>query len=62
MGKAQKNVDIAQEKLNEAVRERKTYEKLRENAFDEFMQEINAEEGKAVDELVSYNYQAVSRE
>lgn len=62
VGKAQKNVDIAQEKLNEAVRERKTYEKLRENAFDEFMQEINAEEGKAVDELVSYNYQAVSRE
>ncbi len=62
VSKAQKNADIAQEKLNEAVKERKTYEKLRENAFEEFMQEINAQEGKAIDELVSYNYQSASND
>lgn len=60
--KAQKEVDIARQKLNEAVKERKTYEKLRENAFEEFMQELNAQESKEIDELVSYNYQLVSEE
>ena len=54
--KAQDNVDIAQERLNEAIKERKTHEKLRENAFEEFVHEINSIEGKEIDELVSYNY------
>lgn len=53
---AQKNVDKAQVRLNEAMKERKTHEKLRENAFEEFIQEINASESKEIDELVSYNY------
>ena len=53
---AQKGVDKAQEKLNEAMKERKTYEKLRENAFEEFVKELNAQESKEIDELVSYNY------
>lgn len=58
---AQKKADAAQAKLNEAVKERKTYEKLRENAFEEFVQEINAQEGKEIDELVSYNYSSTGR-
>lgn len=58
--KAQKRVDLARAKLNEAIKERKTYEKLRENAFEEFMQEINVQEGKEIDELVSYSYQNAS--
>lgn len=53
---AQKGVDKAQERLNEAMKERKTYEKLRENAFEEFVKELNAQESKEIDELVSYNY------
>ena len=53
---AQQGVDKAQERLNEAMKERKTYEKLRENAFEEFVKELNAQESKEIDELVSYNY------
>lgn len=56
VAKAQHNVDIAQERLNEAIKERKTHEKLRENAFEEFVQEVNAQENKEIDERVSYNY------
>lgn len=53
---AQKNLDKAREKLNLAMQERKIYEKLRENAFDEFKRELNAQEKKEIDELVSFNY------
>ena len=36
--------------------ERKTHEKLKEKAFDEFKKEIEKEESKAVDELVSFTH------
>ena len=42
--------------LQSAMQERKTQEKLYENAFAEFMQEENAREGREVDELTSYKY------
>lgn len=51
-----KKVERAQEKLNEAMKERKTYEKLKEKAFEEFKKEINAEEQKEINELVSFRY------
>ena len=38
------------------LRERKTYEKLREKKFEEFKAEVFYEENKEVDELVSYTY------
>lgn len=53
---AQKNLDRARDKLNLAMQERKIYEKLREKAFEEFKQELNAQEKKEIDELVSFNY------
>lgn len=53
---AQKNVDVARARLNEVMKDRKTHEKLRENAFDEFLLELSAEEKKEIDELVSYKY------
>ena len=53
---AQKNLDRASDKLNLAMQERKIYEKLREKAFEEFKQELNAQEKKEIDELVSFNY------
>lgn len=53
---AQMQVEVARNKLNEAMIERKIQEKLRENAFEEFKLEINAQEKKEVDELVSYKY------
>lgn len=42
--------------MNEAVKERKIHEKLREKQFEIFKQELNAEEMKEIDQLVSYQY------
>ncbi len=52
----QKKVEQARKKLDEAMKERKTYEKLKENAFEAFKQEVNAEEQKEIDELVSFRF------
>ena len=35
---------------------RKVQEKLKEKAFEEFLQELNAQEMKEIDEVVSFNY------
>lgn len=51
-----KEVEVAREHLNEAMKERKTFEKLREHAFEKFRLEENLREQKEVDELVSYRY------
>lgn len=53
---ARKLLEQAREQMTDAVKERKTYEALREQAFEEFIQEENKAENKAVDELVSYTY------
>lgn len=53
---AERNLDLARNKLNEAMKERKTHEKLKDNSFEEFKYELNAEEKKEIDELVSFNY------
>lgn len=53
---AEKNVEAARAHLQEVVQERKTHEKLKEYAFDEYVKELNAAESKEVDELVSYSY------
>lgn len=53
---AQKNLEMARIRLNEIMKDRKTHEKLRENAFDEFLLELSAQEKKEIDELVSYKY------
>lgn len=60
VAKAEERVEAAREKLNEAIVERKTHEKLKENAFEEFIHELNVEEGKEIDELVAYNYASVT--
>lgn len=54
--KAENDLEIARKKLKEVMIERKTHEKLREHAFEEFQQEIAYDENKMVDELVSYTY------
>lgn len=48
--------------LQTAMQERKTQEKLYENAFAEFVREENARESKEIDELVSYVYGQRSKE
>lgn len=52
----EKNVEIAREKLEEAIKERKTYEKLKENEFEEYKQEMQKKEDLEINELVSYKY------
>ena len=54
--RAQREVDLARLHLNEAMRERKTQEILKEKAFNKFLEEMKAEENKVTDELISYKY------
>lgn len=53
---AEKNLEIARVELQEVMTERKTHEKLREKAFDQFIQDINSQESKEIDQLTSYQY------
>ena len=53
---ARKSLEIARFQLNEAMKERKIHEKLKENAFGEFMHEENEAEKKEIDQLVSFRY------
>lgn len=53
---ARKALDEERLKLVDAMRERKTYEKLREKAFDAFVAEENHKEGVENDEHNSFVY------
>lgn len=53
---ATQRLEVARIRLSDAMVERKTQEKLKENAFEEYMQEFDAEERKEVDELNSFHY------
>ncbi|MCI8326920.1 MAG: flagellar export protein FliJ [Lachnospiraceae bacterium] len=53
---AEKNVELARGRLNHVMMERKTHEKLREKAFEEFKQDVAYEENREIDQLVSYSY------
>lgn len=53
---AQHNLEKARIKMSDAMVERKTHEKLKENAFEVFVKEIGTAEVKEVDELVSFKY------
>lgn len=55
---AERKVEEAREALAEIMKERKTYENLREKAFEAFLQEENRAESKSIDELTSYTYNA----
>ena len=54
----QQRVDQAREKLDNAMKERKIYEKLKEKAFEEFKAEVNAQEQKEIDQLVSFRFRS----
>ena len=54
--KAVAAMEKERKKLTEVMMERKSHEKLKENAFEQFLQELNSAEGKEVDELTSYTY------
>ncbi|SCY64914.1 flagellar FliJ protein [Lachnospiraceae bacterium XBB2008] len=53
---AERAVEAARAKLTEAMKEVKIQEKLREQAFEAFLEEQKVAEAKEIDELVSYRY------
>lgn len=53
---AQHRLEVARIRLNEAMINRKTHQKLKDKEFEEYMMEYEAEERKVVDELNSYKY------
>lgn len=59
--RAQEKLDEARLRLQEAMQESKTHERLREKAFEEFVHEENAREAKEVDELTSYTHSRKSQ-
>jgi len=56
VNKAEANAERARRKMTEAMADKKTYDKLREKAFEEYLVEENRAESKVVDELTSYTY------
>lgn len=53
---AEQRLEIARIRLNDAMTERKTHEKLKEKAWQEYLMEVTAEEQKEIDERNSFNY------
>ena len=56
IARAAKAVEKARAALQEVMQERKAHEKLKENAFEEFMKDELAAESKEIDQLTSYTY------
>ena len=54
--KAELALEDARRALNQVMQERKTHEKLKEKAFEQFLEEEKAAESKEIDQLVSYTY------
>ena len=53
---AERALEDARLRLQLAIQESKTQQKLREKAFEEFLHEENVKEAKEIDELVSYTH------
>lgn len=60
--KAENYLETQRAHLAELMMERKTFETLREKAFQQFLEDEKRAESKMVDELVSYTYAANSEE
>ena len=52
------NTEKARTKLDDAMKERKIYEKLKEKAFEKFKVEVNEQEQKEINELVSFRFRS----
>ena len=49
-------LEVKRSALEEAMKDRKTQEKLKEKAFDDFKAELAMEESKQIDQLTSYTF------
>ena len=56
VAEAEKNLELARERLTEVMMERKTHETLKEKAFEQFLLDEKRQESKEIDELTSYTY------
>ena len=56
INQAAKAVERARLALQELVQERKTHEKLKENAFAEYVREELYQENKEIDQLTTYTH------
>lgn len=56
VNKAEQALELARKRLEFAMVERKTQERLREKAFENYRLEFDAQERKEIDELVSFTY------
>lgn len=54
--RAEQKVEEKRKVMTDLMQERKTQEVLRDKAFEVFLQEEKAEEGKQIDQLTSYTY------
>lgn len=54
----EERVAKARAKLDNAMKERKIYEKFKEKAFEQFKAELNAQEQKEIDQLVSFRFRS----
>ena len=54
--RAEKNVAIAESRLEHAMKERKIQEKLKEHALEQFKQEMEAAEQQEINELVTFRF------
>lgn len=54
--KAQDNLEKERRRLDAVMKDRKTHEKLKEKAFDQFKKDLIHDESKQTDELTSYRY------
>ncbi len=60
--RAEQQLEAARIRLNAAMMERKTHEKLKDKAYENFKSEYEAEQRKEIDELVSFKYNNPSQE
>lgn len=56
VARVEEELEQAIAKMREAIKERKIHEKLKEKQFEIFLQELNQEEMKEIDQLISYQY------
>lgn len=56
VARIEEELELAIAKMKEAIKERKIHEKLKEKQFEIFLQGLNQEEMKEIDQLISYQY------
>lgn len=54
--RAERHAEVARNRMEEAIKERKTLEKLREDALNQYKKDYEKEEQREIDEMVSFRH------